>query len=377
MSKTKSKRDAGVETARLIACLIVLGCHTMMSVIYNDQYQPGRVFLSCLFADGVGIFWMITGCFLFSKTYGKTLLHGLTRILIPLILISVAGYLVSCLPLPGFARPGVDYMIDSVVHWRNAIPGMEHLWYLYINLLVIVFFPLLKALVRLIDRQPIYQGIFLVVAFVAFAINDVFSNHLFHFSHDLFFAAIPAAILMIWGHILYQHRQAFRSKWMSLVLLLLFLGFNALRMALQMQRYCVDPANNSLIYWFSSMGVLAETCLLTACMAWFRPDDVRPSKTSQSAQTLLTTLASYSFLIYLVHFPIVRILNALGIPGRIYDLLLGQSTSFGKELLYSVIMIALLFVLSLFVSWLIRLFWKGVRRLFRSHKTTKKEISSH
>lgn len=59
----KNERDMSVELARILACLIVIGVHSCLSVYHENYYDLNRIFISCLFADGVAIFWLIMGGF--------------------------------------------------------------------------------------------------------------------------------------------------------------------------------------------------------------------------------------------------------------------------------------------------------------------------
>ena len=64
------KRNPSIELCRLLACLIVIGVHTSLSAAVNEHsWDTFRLFLNCLLADGVAIFFMITGAFLFNNDY--------------------------------------------------------------------------------------------------------------------------------------------------------------------------------------------------------------------------------------------------------------------------------------------------------------------
>lgn len=54
--KDYSKRDSSIELARIIGCLIVIGCHTLLSYERAIGFDHGRLFLAMVFADGVAIF---------------------------------------------------------------------------------------------------------------------------------------------------------------------------------------------------------------------------------------------------------------------------------------------------------------------------------
>ncbi len=300
-TKQKKRRDPRIETVRLIACFLVLVCHSYLPVQVDGKAIFGQVFIASLAADGVGIFWMVTGCFLFSSTYGKTLKNAIQRILIPLLIASLVGILINMLPLPGFAPSDLQAVFNDFIHWRNGVIGMDHLWYLYVNLLVLVFFPLLKAFVKWIDRSPILIALFMAVTLGFFIINDLSSNQIAHFSHYLIWGAIPAAIEMIWGHILYRHRKLFKGPIIAISSLICFVLINLLRTIVQMKHFTIDPLDTSALYWYSAWGLLASSMILIFGLSAIKIKKPSKQNVSQSAQTIICSFASYSFLIYLIH----------------------------------------------------------------------------
>ena len=60
------KRDPGVEFMRILACLMVIGIHTALYAQVDGSWIFSRVFFNCIVADGVAVFFMITGFFLFQ-----------------------------------------------------------------------------------------------------------------------------------------------------------------------------------------------------------------------------------------------------------------------------------------------------------------------
>ena len=57
------KRDPAVEFMRILACLMVIGIHTALYALVDSQWILSRVFCYCIVADGVAVFFMITGFF--------------------------------------------------------------------------------------------------------------------------------------------------------------------------------------------------------------------------------------------------------------------------------------------------------------------------
>ena len=50
------KKDTSVELARLLACFIVIGVHTKLSVIGDCVGDFSRLYICCILADGVAVF---------------------------------------------------------------------------------------------------------------------------------------------------------------------------------------------------------------------------------------------------------------------------------------------------------------------------------
>ena len=70
-------------------------------------------------------------------------------------------------------------------------------WYLYVYILVILIYPLLKAFVEYLDADTKRTKIFLIGTFVFLVINDISSNSLAAFSHHSINALVPASIEII------------------------------------------------------------------------------------------------------------------------------------------------------------------------------------
>ena len=90
MRNTKNKKtvvttkDPGVELMRILGCLIVLACHCVVAYKFDGQYHPDNTFIAGLWADGVAIFWFVTGFFFFkSSDAGKKLKNFAVKRLLP------------------------------------------------------------------------------------------------------------------------------------------------------------------------------------------------------------------------------------------------------------------------------------------------------
>ena len=85
------KRNPCIEYIRLIACLIVVACHVNFQLASTADTEGLKTFYFCVFSDGVAIFWMITGCFLFQNSRLLPLIkRALTKVLLPTLLLSAS-----------------------------------------------------------------------------------------------------------------------------------------------------------------------------------------------------------------------------------------------------------------------------------------------
>jgi hypothetical protein len=192
-------------------------------------------------------------------------------------------------------------------------------------------------------------------------INDISLNRFAGFSFHAFNGALPAAIQVIWGHVIWKHREVIAAffgrikAWRLILFPVLFLGLNFLRMAIQMERYRLE-LNNELIYWYSSIGLLCASSIVVWCL--FLPQS-RHGFFSAS----LIYIAKQTFYIYILHIPVKYVLNRLGI--------IAKATSFidiqhwQGEVVYTLLAVLIVFAATLAVSIILTEVISAVKRLFR------------
>lgn len=156
------KRDSSVELAKIFGSLIVIGVHTCLSSVVDGAYDLSRVFISCVLADGVAVFWLITVFFYFNNTYEKILRKSLKSIGIPMLVFSVFSFYFSACVLYDapliqslyHTREEYISVLKTLLTWNNPVPCGSHLWYLYTYILLIVIFPILKSFVDYLNDAP-------------------------------------------------------------------------------------------------------------------------------------------------------------------------------------------------------------------------------
>ncbi len=352
------KRDSGVELVRLLACMIVVGVHTCLSSLKAGAPDAGRLFMACLFADGVALFWMVSGFFMFNnRDYKKLLIHTVKHIVIPMLAVSVlmfyfSGWLIDGESLSeSISHPLSDYkdVISTLLMIRNPINHLGHFWYLYIYLLIIIIFPALRAFADYLDESVQHQKIFIIVSFVLLLINDITSNKTFAFSHYSVNGLVPAAIEMLWGHILYRNRKYFTGRKFIAIGASVFIGMNLLRTFIQYNRYLEDTSNTAILYWYSTIGILCSIGVIMFCFNMV--NSAKDSKINHA----ICILSSYTFMIYLIHPIIKNILNRFGFQSWLSRLILHGNSGFVYEAAYNVCILLTVFLLSLAVAVLLRI----------------------
>ncbi|MDD3252704.1 MAG: acyltransferase [Lachnospiraceae bacterium] len=369
--RQSSKRDVGIELARLMACLIVIGVHVCLG--YQEQgYMDGsRLLIACFLADGVAVFWMITGAFLFRDgNYVSQMKKMVSKILCPMIGFSIIIYLFGGWLWRGenlvqsvyHTRQEIRTIIITLLEWKNPVQGIDHLWYLYVHILLIVCFPIMYAFVQHLGEDKIKIRTFLWVSAAFFVLNDLSRNALGGFSHHSINAVVPASIEMIWGWYLYKYRDDFKKHFSFWIPGLLFVIMNLLRMFLIIKADALHINLICLLYWYSFIGLFCGLCIVWACLLFAG----RYLKTENS--WLILNLSSCSFLIYLVHLPIYEYLQARGWIQLIQNVVFANVPGVAGEVVYTIGMTVGIFL----ISYLgVKLYEIGKRCLIGLYNTTK------
>lgn len=364
MNKITSNRDSSVEFLRIIACIIVIGVHVKLGNAIGDGiFDSSRTYISCVLADGVAIFWLITGFFLFNNnSYVKVMSKTLRKTVIPLLIITFfmfyfGRFLINGMSLSeSISHSQEDYIsfFGSLIELRNPVAGLEHLWYLYVYILVMIIFPVLKSFVDYLDADLKRQKIFIIISFSLIILNDATRNILFGFSHAPVGGMIPASIIIIWGHILFMHKEKILKICKNpFIWLLIFFGINCLRSLIQGYEYN-SSGSEFILYWYTSTGIACSICLM-----FFAFSFIRYIK-SKKFNNIVQKIGSYTFLIYLVHLPLAAIINRIGLNSFFTNALtnaFGQNIIF--EILYTIIIIAITFIFSFIIAYIIKIIIKA------------------
>ena len=273
MKSLTLKRNASVELLRLFGILMILGYHNIqVDLVIEGTYHFSIDYLTGFYSDCVPMFFMIMGFYLFQKTsYLQLIQKTIRKIILPTILLFAAYFYLYDWIINGqtlydsIHHPLSDYlhMIKSLLTFQSPYSYTNHTWYLFLYVLIVLLFPAMDGLVKYLDQDVRREKIFLLSTLLLFMINDVFSNEFLAFSFHTTGGVFPAFIMVIWGHILYRHRNIFMHKWYAVLSQLGFFGANLIRTFIVYHRISPDGVWDTQIKaWYSSFGLICPTLLI-------------------------------------------------------------------------------------------------------------------
>lgn len=352
------KKDLAVELARIFGCLLVVGVHCWINNFGVAIQSKSGTYIACIFADGVAVFWIISGFFMYKNySYKQTLKRTIKSIVIPMLLLSAAMFFVLNNYLNGngwhfilHSKDDYKWILNSLLIWTNPVDRLGHFWYLYVYILLMLCSPVIAAFIKYLEEDTKREKIFLVLTFLLLVWNDLSNNQMGRFEHHAFAGAFPAAIESVWGYLLYKYRDRLRKRRYIFISVGAFLGLNLLRMAIQLGRYHrIQDAATYILYWFSSIGLLCAICVIVFSFAAIH------SRKATVVNRAICWLASYTFSIYLLHPVVNSFLDMYEVRSRLSEALLKfHIGGVGKEILYMICIIFIVVSICLAISCVLR-----------------------
>ena len=352
------KKDPAVELARIFGCLLVVGVHCWINNFGVAIQSKSGTYIACIFADGVAVFWIISGFFMYKNySYKQTLKRTIKSIIIPMLLLSAAMFFVLNNYLNGngwhfilHSKDDYKWILNSLLIWTNPVDRLGHFWYLYVYILLMLCSPVIAAFIKYLEEDTKREKLFLVLTFLLLVWNDLSNNQMGRFEHHAFAGAFPAARESVWGYLLYKYRDRLRKRRYIFISVGAFLGLNVLRMAIQLGRYHrIQDTATYILYWFSSIGLLCAICVIVFSFAAIH------SRKATVVNRVICWLASYTFSIYLLHPVVNSFLDMYEVRSRLSEELLKfHIGGVGKEILYMICIIFIVVSICLAISCVLR-----------------------
>ena len=352
------KKDPAVELARIFGCLLVVGVHCWINNFGVAIQSKSGTYIACIFADGVAVFWIISGFFMYNNySYKQTLKRTIKSIVVPMLLLSAAMFFVLNNYLNGngwhfilHSKDDYKWILNSLLIWTNPVDRLGHFWYLYVYILLMLCSPVIAAFIKYLEEDTKREKLFLVLTFLLLVWNDLSNNQMGRFEHHAFAGAFPAAIESVWGYLLYKYRDRLRKRRYIFISVGAFLGLNVLRMAIQLGRYHrIQDTATYILYWFSSIGLLCAICVIVFSFAAIH------SRKATVVNRVICWLASYTFSIYLLHPVVNSFLDMYEVRSCLSEALLKfHIGGVGKEILYMICIIFIVVSICLAISCVLR-----------------------
>lgn len=176
------KRNVNIEFIRILACFMVVFLHTLSFNKGLNYYEENiiRVFV----LNGVALFWMITGYFMFTsdKKYSLRVKNTLLSIFIPAMIIILLTQLLApwlksrqsllyCL-----MNPDLDWktLFSDFFSWQvNNTSICMHLWYVWAYMRLMIWFPLLRLLCKNEEKENKIRRGYLLLTFLCMALSSI------------------------------------------------------------------------------------------------------------------------------------------------------------------------------------------------------------
>jgi Uncharacterized protein conserved in bacteria len=318
MKTEKKDKNPSIELLRIIAAFMVVGVHVNRGLFYFGSLRKAGCIISCFVADGVAIFWMIMGFFLFNASYKGLLKKSVKRILLPMMLFSLfmfifGAYLSGSTSdiLAGFKRPLAEYknlITGGLLKWRDVVDYCGQFWYLYCYMIVVLFYPALKGIILEIKRK---KKLFTIL-FIMLLINDIVLNGLMGFSNNAFPGAFAAGFIIILGYIIYQYKERFEdNKVLGLCGVAGYLVINAVRAMFQYKISKDGLDTNHILYWYTTFAVISVYCLIVFAFGFKGVFDKKYIK------GIINHIGGITMGVYFVHPVVIARLENIGIMGKI------------------------------------------------------------
>ncbi len=328
----KKEKDVCVEILRIIGMIIVVFVHVKPGDYTGGAPDIGRIAITAILADGVPVFWFILGFFLFKneQKWGRLLVRTGKRVLIPLILYSAFvwffyGFLIDGKTIiESIIHTGEEYRQIwefGVVKWTNVLPMSGQIWYLYVYIAVMFFYPALKGMWDYGIKDNKNDKIVLLILLILLVLNDISVNKICSFSYTGIFAVIGASFFIYAGAMLYERIDEIsgKFKW-AIIGMLMFVGSNVIRTIVQ---YCYYINSTDEIphfmNWYTSFSMVVAVGLVLIVYGLFGT-----RKWGALARKIICHMGKLTFYVYLIHMIVLEWLKSKGIHNTVQEFI-GQT----------------------------------------------------
>ena len=344
--KKINKRDVSIDLIRVIACIIVIATHLTLTTynVYEVQVDWSRLFTKCFLADGVCLFFLITGFFISNgRNYKKILKKTFTGVIIPSFIVLLISnifqkfiinqesllYCIKNISINNFKKIAYCILTGDL----SGIQVAAHLWYIFSYVQIMVLFPLIILLCNNNKESNLARRLLMILCTINIVLIDIQKFISFPIENFRILNIIDEKILAVLiGYELYCMKNIIKSKKIvGFVGLIIFILINILRYKAEMQYMILNHIvkEEAFITWNTSFGFISAICLFIAIYSL----DIK----NYTFSKIITYFSALTFGIYLIHYMIIAKID-------IYKF--EKISTFKFELLYMILATTLVFFIS-------------------------------
>lgn len=326
-SAKKSGKDIRVELLRFVSCFMVILTHIRVPDIVNGQPLKSNVLVECLSAVCVGMFFLVTGFFLYNgkKTLGQTIRHFAEKTLLPAVLVVFLTLLfgkwlmgeqglLSCInnaDIPGVLSAILKGLLQmSSDYWGQY---NAHLWYITEYMKLLLFLPTMLIIIKFGgNKLLLYLAALNLCLCIRFDLSNLYGTMDFIPYTEPFLRPSQAVLLI--GYLLYQNREKLGTKISTRMYLFAGYAVSLLWMFYAQMRELTmrgEAGVPNFTTWTSGTGMIST--ILLAAFVLSLPKNL--GVWTWLGQVLLF-LGKLSFPIYLLHYAVIIKLETLGVAVR-------------------------------------------------------------
>lgn len=360
----KKVRDCNVDLIRILACFTVIFVHiNFFSAvnIENNTVDKSKLVLRILSSDGVTMFFIMMGFFMFkAKSFTSILKKTFFTIIIP----SFATLVITDILDPwlwnkeSFLNTALNMQIDwigianIILSWGLLIYGTlsAHLWYIFSYFQVILLFPILKLLIKE-NKFSVYIIIYTLITLVIKDLKIFFGNP--WKIEEFYLLAIPA-VFALTGYEIYKNKDKIKNNIkVAIISLGICITSIILRVIMQYHLFIREPENSLFYSWSGGFSFLTAASFIVFILSF----DIK----NKVINKVITFLGQRTFVIYLIHYMIIIFLESREIiTTKVYDIIgvnasVTPSMSNGLELACLILRFIPVFVISLLIATLLHI----------------------
>lgn len=248
--------------------------------------------------------------------------------------------LLSCLLEPTI---DVNNLFGGIIQWKASMFLCGHLWYVFSYVKVILWYPLVAHICTKDSKANMYRYFLFALTFIGVLITDIQQFYLLPIGEiKPYFIIDNSLFYVLLGHEMSIHK-GFIDRKRNMVIKFsgaIFILSNLLRFVLTVNLMKLNSANDYFLHINSINSFISSIALFLFLLCIFEK-----IKFSEKMKRFILSIASKTFLIYLIHRALYQKLNTLGVRYEIY--------SWSNGTLLSEVTVMLVYAIVVFVSSLL------------------------